>query len=73
MNNANDRLFIAKPFSYFDLKGKCNLPSPDLIRANARQGIVTALVLDRMSHARWRRVKILWHRVVRHLAESPAS
>lgn len=38
--------FIAKPFSYFDIKGECNFPSPDFIRSNAQQGIVTALVLD---------------------------
>jgi len=46
MTNSDTRLFIAKPFSYFDLKGECNFPSPDLIHSNARQGIVTALVLD---------------------------
>ena len=38
--------FIAKPFSYFDIQGECNFPSPDFIRSNAQQGIVTALVLD---------------------------
>lgn len=38
--------FIAKPFSYFDIKGERNFPSPDFIRSNAQQGIVTALVLD---------------------------
>jgi hypothetical protein len=46
MTNSDTRLFIAKPFSYFDLKGECNFPSTDLIHSNARQGIVTALVLD---------------------------
>jgi hypothetical protein len=46
MTNGNNRFFIAKPFSYFDRKGECNFPSPDLIHGNARQGIVTALVLD---------------------------
>lgn len=46
MSDTNKRIFIAKPFSYFDVKGECSFPSPDLIWSNARQGIVTALVLD---------------------------
>lgn len=43
---ANTTPFIARPLSYFDRTGECNFPSSDLIRANARQGVVTALVLD---------------------------
>ncbi|MDX1253480.1 MAG: hypothetical protein IDH49_14765 [Gammaproteobacteria bacterium] len=46
MTSTSTRLFIAKPFSYFDQKGECVFPSSDLIRANAHQGIVTALILD---------------------------
>lgn len=46
MKITNTHLFIAKPFSYFDLHGECYFPSPDLIHANARQGMVTALILD---------------------------
>lgn len=46
MTNTRKFVFIAKPFSYFDLKGECTFPSPDLIRSNAQHGIVTALILD---------------------------
>jgi hypothetical protein len=46
MATQDTRLFIAKPFFYFDQTGRCAFPTPDLIRSNARRGIVTALVLD---------------------------
>ncbi|EIV2911327.1 MULTISPECIES: hypothetical protein [Serratia] len=46
MANSEARIFIAKPFSYFDLKGECCFPGSELIQSNAREGIVTALVLD---------------------------
>lgn len=46
MTSLSSPFFLPKPFSYFDHKGECSFPNPDLVRSNARQGIVTALVLD---------------------------
>lgn len=46
MTSPSAPYFLPKPFSCFDHKGKCDFPSPDLVRSNAQQGIVTALVLD---------------------------